>query len=297
VDAAALPGVVVTQAWFPSELATSVIAAGWVATVLAWGWRRRPAPARLRELGRPSIGPRSRPGPAGTRRAGNQRERQAGRAAARIVQALGAAVLRRAHRPADPAVARRLGTAIVAGLAFLPVLPPAAVPAGLVAWALPGVKARRLERRRLAALAADLPDVVDLLTLAVGSGLTVHLAVRNVARRAPGPLGGELRRACEEATLGLRLGDALGDLPARAGDAVRPLVAALLASERYGAPLGAGLERLALEVRADRRRRAEEAARKIPVKLLFPLVTCTLPAFALLTVAPLIASAVRSLRL
>jgi len=48
-------------------------------------------------------------------------------------------------------------------------------------------------------------------------------------------------------------------------------------------------------VRRDRRRKAEEAARRIPVKLLFPLVGCTLPAFALLTVAPLIAGAVRSL--
>ncbi|MBA3267134.1 MAG: type II secretion system F family protein, partial [Acidimicrobiia bacterium] len=86
------------------------------------------------------------------------------------------------------------------------------------------------------------------------------------------------------------------DLPSRTGEAVRPLVAALVASERYGAPLVASLERLADEVRRDRRRRAEEAARKVPVKLLFPLVTCTLPAFGLLTVAPLIASAVRSLR-
>ena len=43
--------------------------------------------------------------------------------------------------------------------------------------------------------------------------------------------------------------------------------------------------------------RAEEAVRKVPVKLLFPLVTCTLPAFALLTVAPLVAGALRQLRL
>src|SRR3712207_6889914 len=49
------------------------------------------------------------------------------------------------------------------------------------------------------------------------------------------------------------------------------------------------LDRLAFEVRADRRRRAEEAARRVPVKLLFPLVLCTLPAFALLTMAPLLA--------
>jgi tight adherence protein C len=125
----------------------------------------------------------------------------------------------------------------------------------------------------------------------------VPLAVAAVARRAPGPLGAELARAREETALGRRLADALDDVPDRAGEAVRPLVAALIASERYGAPLRAGLERLAGEVRADRRRRAEEAARKVPVKLLFPLVACTLPAFALLTVAPLVASAVRSLRL
>ena len=73
--------------------------------------------------------------------------------------------------------------------------------------------------------------------------------------------------------------------------------AALVASERYGAPVAAGLERLAGEVRRDRRRRAEEAARRVPVKLLFPLVGCTLPAFGLLTVAPLIAGALRALRL
>jgi tight adherence protein C len=162
---------------------------------------------------------------------------------------------------------------------------------------LPGLSARRRHRRRLAAVAADLPDVVDLLVLAVGAGLTVRLAVAAVARRSPGPLGAELARAGQEADLGRRLADALDDIPGRAGEATRPLVASLIASERYGAPLGAGLDRLAHEVRADRRRRAEEAARKVPVKLLFPLVSCTLPAFGLLTVAPLIASAVRSLRL
>jgi tight adherence protein C len=157
------------------------------------------------------------------------------------------------------------------------------------------VRARRDERRRLAALAADLPDVVDLFVLAVGAGLTVALAVATVSRRAGGPLGAELRQVCDDVAVGRRLAEALEDVPFRAGEAVRPLVAALVASERYGAPLSAGLERLADEVRRDRRRKAEEAARRIPVKLLFPLVGCTLPAFALLTVAPLIAGAVRSL--
>ena len=76
---------------------------------------------------------------------------------------------------------------------------------------------------------------------------------------------------------GRRLADALDDVPARAGEVARPLTAALVASERYGAPVVAGLERLAGDVRRDRRRRAEEAARRVPVKLLFPLVTLHAP--------------------
>jgi tight adherence protein C len=193
--------------------------------------------------------------------------------------------------------ARRLGTAVVLAAAITPVLPLGAPAAALAGWIWPALRSRGDERRRLAALAADVPDVVDLFVLAVGAGLTVPLAVATVARRAAGPLGAELRRVCDEVALGRRMADALDDVHGRAGEPVRPLVAALVASERYGAPLSVGLERLAVDVRRQRRRRAEEAARRIPVKLLFPLVGCTLPAFALLTVAPLVAGALRSLRL
>jgi tight adherence protein C len=206
-------------------------------------------------------------------------------------------MLRLLRRPDDPLLARRLGTAAVCALAAAPALPAAAPVAGVVGWCWPTVQARREERRRLAALATDLPDVVDLFVLAVGAGMTVPLAVATVSRRASGPLGAELRRVCDDVAVGRRLVEALDDVPARAGESARPLVAALVASERYGAPLSAGLERLAREVRRERRRTAEEAARRIPVKLLFPLVGCTLPAFALLTVAPLIAGAVRSLHI
>jgi len=261
----------------------AVVAAGWAAAVVGLGWSFRPAPRRVRALA-PSRGPTPQSAPPRTG----------------PLEQLGAFILRRVGaRPAvpDPVVARRAGAAAALGLAFLPVVPAAALPAAVVAWALPAVRDRRAGRRRVAAIAADLPDVVDLLVLAVGSGLTVHLALARVTARASGPLADELDRVMAEVALGRRLSDALDGLPARAGEATRPLVGALVASERYGAPLVAGLERLSDEVRRDRRRRAEEAARKVPVKLLFPLVACTLPAFGLLTVAPLVASAVRSLRL
>lgn len=267
----------------------ALTALGWAVLVVAVAWRRRPAPSRVRAMPRCS-------------RVGSEDVRTTGRRLP-LPDRLGAWLIRRfaRRRPAarSPLTARRLGLAILAAAAFVPVMPAAAVPAALVGWAAPAARARRTQRRRLAAIASDLPDVVDLLVLGVGAGLTVHLAVERVASRATGPLAEELRQVVGEVGLGRRLSEALEDLPrpGRAGEAVRPLVSALLASERYGAPLVDSLERLADEVRRDRRRRAEEAARKIPVKLLFPLVTCTLPAFGLLTVAPLIASAVRSLRL
>jgi tight adherence protein C len=160
----------------------------------------------------------------------------------------------------------------------------------------PPLLVRRSQRRRDVEVARSLPEVVDLFDLAVGAGLNVTLAVEAVARRATGPLADELVAALDDVRLGRRLADALSEVPDRAGEVVRPLVDALVSSDRYGARLGDALPLLASEVRADRRRRAEEIARRVPVKLLFPLVCCVLPAFGLLTLAPLIAGAAAALR-
>lgn len=188
--------------------------------------------------------------------------------------------------------------AVVVVTSLVVVVSPTLLPLPLLgAWILPRLIARRDDRRRLRRFEADLPETVDLLTLAVGAGCNVTLAVAAAGRRGSGPLAAELRRVAAEAAGGRRLADALDELPARAGESVRPLAAALAGCERYGAPLGASLDRIADHVRRQRRRRAEEAARKVPVMLLFPLVVCILPAFALLTVAPLIAGALHELRL
>lgn len=196
----------------------------------------------------------------------------------------------------ESARARRVATTACLALPTMVLSPFAAVVAAAI-WFLPTLRARRTERQRLLRVERDLPEVVDLVVLAVGAGLSVRQATAAVARRSTTPLGSELGRVVAEAERGRRLADALDEVPARAGEAVRPLVGVLAASERYGAPLVPALDRLAVEVRATARRRAEESARRVPVKLLFPLVLCILPAFALLTVAPLIASALRSLRL
>lgn len=256
--------------------------AGAAAAVVVWGaWCLGP-PTRVRALG---------PEPAAPAPAAH------GRGLGRLLDRLGLWLLRRLGRSTAGLAPRRAGTAAAAGVWALAVWPPAALPAAVAGWALPGWLRRREQQRRHRDLAADLPDVVDLLVLAVGAGGSVHQALSWVAQRTPGPLGAEMAACLAQTGRGRRLADALEDLPSRAGEQVRPLVAALVATDRYGSPLGPGLERLAREVRADRRRAAEEAARKVPVKLLFPLVCCTLPALGLLTVAPLVISALWSLEI
>ena len=105
-----------------------------------------------------------------------------------------------------------------------------------------------------------------------------------------------LDEVLRRATLGERLGDALSALDAL-GDPALPLAAALRGAARHGAPLTDALERVAVDARVLRRRRAEEDARRLPVQLLFPLVLCVLPAFGLLAVVPLLLASLRSLQL
>jgi tight adherence protein C len=181
--------------------------------------------------------------------------------------------------------------------AVLAVWPPLAVVLPAV-WLLSGPWARaRSRRRRLVHIAATLPDVIDLLVVAVGAGLTPTLAVAQLATLAPSPFDDAFAEVVRRVGRGQRLADALAALAEHLGDGVRPTVSAIVSAERYGAPIGPALELLAHEARLGRRRHAEELARTLPVKLCLPLVGCILPAFVLLTIAPLVAGAVRSLRL
>ena len=151
-------------------------------------------------------------------------------------------------------------------------------------------------RRRRTQVVDELPDVVDLLRLAVGAGLTVRLAVESVARHGRGHVAAALGDVVDHARSGGRLAEGL-ERARSLGPAVDPLLDALLAAERYGTPLAAVLDQVAADARGDRRRRVEAEARKVPVRLLFPLVACVLPSVGLLTVVPVAAAALRGLSL
>ena len=66
-------------------------------------------------------------------------------------------------------------------------------------------------------------------------------------------------------------------------------------NKRLGTSLGSTLRSVAEDLRGERRARAEELARRAPIKMLFPLVFLILPAFLLLTVGPVLVATLRSL--
>lgn len=213
------------------------------------------------------------------------------------VAALGRRLRRAAGRPTDPAADLRAGTALLVALAAAVVVSPVVAPlAAAPCLAVPALRRRSDRQARERAVRAAVPDTVDLFRLAVGAGLSVHQAVEAVAVRAPAPVGTALDEVVRRVHLGERLGDAL-DALAVLGDPALPLAAGLRGAARHGAPLADALERVAVDARLLRRRRAEEDARRLPVQMLFPLVMCVLPAFGLLAVVPLLLASLRSLQL
>lgn len=256
-------------------LAPAVLAA--VAVGVAFVSRARPGPRRLGSLG-----------------AGHVRELPPRPG---LLARLGAPVRRRLGAEPDPRGDRLAGLVAVTTVALLGAVPPLALGLAVGSATLTVVRRRRAARRAHDALVDELPEVVDLLWLSVAAGLTVPLALGVVERHGTGRLAAELGRARRRAEVGSGLADALDDVPSRLGDPVRPVTRALAGAVRDGTSLAGPLERVADEVRVARRRAAEERARRVSVRLLFPLVCCVLPAFALLTVVPLLAGALRGLDL
>lgn len=143
---------------------------------------------------------------------------------------------------------------------------------------------------------AGWPEAIELVILAVRSGATPLAAIEAAAEHGPGTVGDAFGEVAHRVRRGRRLADALTALPERLGPEASELADSIAAAERYGLPIEPVLDRLAAEARAERRRRADIEARALPVRLSFPLVVCTLPAFVLLAIVPAVLGALATLR-
>ena len=161
------------------------------------------------------------------------------------------------------------------------------------------VTARRRGRRRDRVLQIErhLPEVIDLLGLVVGAGRPTVSALAEISPRVVEPFRSELAAVARRTSAGEPFVESVRRLRESLGPSVSPVVYAVTAAEVDGAPLQPALARAADEAHRRRRVRAEEAARRVPVLMLFPLVFCILPAFCLLTIVPLLIGTVSDLRL
>jgi len=153
-------------------------------------------------------------------------------------------------------------------------------------WA-PFIVVYDLGVRRQQAIRRELPDAIDLLTLSVEAGMGFEGAVAQIAATMPGALSREFARMLHEMQMGMRRADALRALADRTTVIeLRTVCTSLLQATELGIPIVDVLREQAKEMRIRRRQNAEAAAAKVPVKVVFPLVLCLLPALFVVVIGP-----------
>ncbi|WP_024475603.1 type II secretion system F family protein [Arthrobacter sp. CAL618] len=162
-----------------------------------------------------------------------------------------------------------------------------AVAATAVAYFVPDLLVYSKGTERQTAIALELPDTLDQMTIAVEAGLGFDSAMARAGQNGKGPLAAELVRTLQDMQLGMGRREAYTALLARTNTPdLRKFVNAIVQADRYGISISAVLRVQASEMRLKRRQRAEEKAMQIPVKVLFPLMVCILPVLFIVLLGP-----------
>ncbi|MGH9347877.1 MAG: type II secretion system F family protein [Vicinamibacterales bacterium] len=172
-----------------------------------------------------------------------------------------------------------------------------AILAAAIGYVVPAMYLARIAKKRQLRIQLSLPDALDLLVVSVEAGLGLDQAMARVAQElafAHPDLSGELRLVNLELLAGTARADALRNLADRTGvEDLRSLVAMLVQTDKFGTSVANSLRVFSETMRTKRRQRAEEAAAKTGVKMVFPLVVCIFPAIWFVTIGP---AAIRFIR-
>jgi tight adherence protein C len=157
-------------------------------------------------------------------------------------------------------------------------------------YLLPGMALARMAKKRQHLIRLGLPDALDLLVVSVEAGLGLDQAIQRVGQEldfAHPDLSEELSLINLELRAGKARAEALHNLATRTGvDDISSLVAMLVQTDKFGTSVAQSLRVHSDTVRTKRRQRAEEAAAKTGVKMVFPLVFCIFPAIWVVTIGP-----------
>ena len=197
--------------------------------------------------------------------------------------------------PLGRVVAAKLVLAAIAaalGLLLVGARPSLALGLGMlvvvaVAYVVPELLLYSRGQERQQAIALELADTLDQMTIAVEAGLGFESAMARAGHNGRGALAEELVRTLQDIAVGHPRREAYLALAERTG--VRDLqrfVRAVVQADAYGVSIADVLRTQAAEMRLKRRQRAEEKAMQIPVKVIFPLVLCILPTLFIVLLGP-----------
>ena len=159
-----------------------------------------------------------------------------------------------------------------------------------IGYVAPAMWLARIAKKRQHRIQLSLADALDLLVVSVEAGLGIDQAMARVSEElmlAHPDLSGELRLVNLELLAGTGRSEAFKNLADRTGvEDLRSLVAMLVQTDKFGTSVANSLRVFSETVRTKRRQRAEEAAAKTGVKMVFPLVCCIFPAIWIVTIGP-----------
>ncbi|HWR58734.1 MAG TPA: type II secretion system F family protein [Thermodesulfovibrionales bacterium] len=169
----------------------------------------------------------------------------------------------------------------------------------IAGFLLPSYWLSRKVKNRQTQIFHDLPDVLDLMTVCVQAGLSIDSAMIKICEDRhfqKSPLIDEMKVALQETRAGKQRSEALRDMGERSMvDDLRALSGMLIQTERLGTSLAQALLVHADSLRTKRRQMAEEAAAKVAIKLLFPLVFFIFPALLVVILGPAVLRIIKTL--
>lgn len=161
---------------------------------------------------------------------------------------------------------------------------------GFIGFLYPGMWLNGLIQKRRRRIFRDLPDLLDILRLAVEAGLDMNSAMKVVLERGQeGPLRDELEEIEREMSLGRTRSEAFRSFAERLGmTEINSFVLALIQADQLGASVGPILKVQSEMARTRRWQLAETLVNKMPMKMLGPLVTLIFPSSFIILFTPLL---------
>ena len=166
----------------------------------------------------------------------------------------------------------------------------AAICGGGFGYLLPDRILERKAKSRAVRIRYAIPAALDLMVLSVEAGQSLNQALYDTSqelREAFPDLSSELAQSYLELRAGQSRGQALFNLGDRVREPeLRKLANVLIDADRFGTSLGPALRTHAKYLRTRSRQMGQEEARKVTVKLIFPVFFLIFPAVLVVTLGP-----------